>query len=250
MIFFWQALYGCTEVKLRYKLAPLCTIRQYKSPGPYCTMPALYRVGPVGPDARGFALYWGCTIDYPGLVALAVLAVLEEVRSILTCWFMPWKTLPIMSSRCCSWTGVKSAISRVPPGTSSWLSEGSGCGKWLRSDLWISSATSEVLWRDGCSRCSSRARSGWRSGRAIRRPRLRAGPGLQIAQAVYQRLSGFLTWVLFLEASPMLWEAETSWRLEILILSITEVGIIWNFLTELFRDDLSSAQSNETDGSR
>ena len=33
---FWQALYGCTEVKLQYKLTPLCTIRQCKSPGPYC----------------------------------------------------------------------------------------------------------------------------------------------------------------------------------------------------------------------
>ena len=57
-----------------------------------------------------------------------------------------------MSSGCCSWTGVKSvvgAISWVPPGTSSWLSEGSDCGKWLWSGLWIS-VTSEVLWRDGC----------------------------------------------------------------------------------------------------
>jgi hypothetical protein len=60
--FFWQALYGCTEVKLQYKPTLLCTIRQCKLPGPYCTMKALYH---VGPDARGFALYWGCTIGYP-----------------------------------------------------------------------------------------------------------------------------------------------------------------------------------------
>ena len=61
--YLWFSLYGCTEVKLQYKLTPLCTIRQCRLPGLYCTMTALYR---VGPDARGFVLYWGCTIDYPG----------------------------------------------------------------------------------------------------------------------------------------------------------------------------------------
>ena len=60
--FLWRASSSCTEVKLQYKLTPLCTIRQYKSPAPYCTTTALYH---VGPDVRGFALYWGCTIAYP-----------------------------------------------------------------------------------------------------------------------------------------------------------------------------------------
>jgi hypothetical protein len=51
---FWQALYGCTEVKLQYKLTPPCTILQCKLPVLYCTTTGLYR---VGPDVRGFALY-------------------------------------------------------------------------------------------------------------------------------------------------------------------------------------------------
>jgi hypothetical protein len=36
--FFWRVLYGCTEVKLQYKLNSLCTIRQCKSPGSYCIL--------------------------------------------------------------------------------------------------------------------------------------------------------------------------------------------------------------------